>query len=118
MSVIKEAITQSIRGSYNILWETLTNGDTGRPLLCPHFADKSVQVTGTFGSGGTVILEGSNDGTNWETLNDPQGTAISLTVAGMYQVLENTKMVRPSVTAGDGATDLDVTMIVSTTARR
>lgn len=118
MAVIAEKVTQAVRGSYNILWETLTNGDTGSPLLCPHLADKSIQVTGTFGSGGTVVLEGSNDGSNWETLNDPQGTAISFTAAGMYQVLENTKMIRPSVTAGDGTTDLDVTMVVSTTARR
>lgn len=66
------------------------------------WADRSVQLTGNFGSGGTVVIEGSNDGSNWATLTDPQGTAISKTAAGIEQVSEVTRYVRPRVSAGTG----------------
>jgi hypothetical protein len=72
----------------------------------PEYANKSVQVVGTFGTA-TIIIQGSNDGTNWVTLSDPQGTAISKTAAFIEQILENTRFVRPLVSTGAGA-DLDV----------
>lgn len=93
-------------------WAVLANGDDGTPLGpdWSHYPDRSVQVTGTFGSGGTIVWEGSNDGTNWVTLNTPAGVAISLTGAGLKQVLEGTLYARPRVTAGDGTTALVVTV--------
>ena len=99
----------------SVLWETLTNGDTGGPADetdgMAFMYRKSVQITGTFGSGGTVVIEGSDDGTNYETLNDLQDGALSITAAGLYEVQEHTRYIRPDVTAGDGTTDLDVTLV-------
>jgi hypothetical protein len=69
-----------------------------------------VHVTGTFSVGGTVVLEGSNDGTNYSTLTDLTGTAISKTSAGVSVVAENPRFIRPHVTAGDGSTSLTVTV--------
>lgn len=89
-----------------ITWSGLLNGDNGAAETLAEFADKCIQVIGTFGAGGTIIFEGSNDGTNWVQLNNTAGTAISLTAAGMRQVLENPAYVRPRVTAGDGTTNL------------
>ncbi len=43
-------------------WLGLANGDSGSPMELPAFADKSVQVTGIFGAGGELSIEGSNDG--------------------------------------------------------
>ena len=53
-----------------ITWANLTNGgpDFGQPVQRPALVDRSVQVTGTFGAGGTVVFEGSNDGVNYATL--------------------------------------------------
>lgn len=89
-------------------WEALANGDTGEALEQP-FPSLCMQVLGTFGTGGSVKLQGSNDGgTTWADLNDLDGTAIAVTAAGMVQVRERPLAVRPNVTAGDGTTALDV----------
>lgn len=87
---------------------TTTNAD-GAPLAYSGFA-ASVQILGTFGVGGTVVIEGSNDGTNYVTLNDPAGAALSITAAGLKGIRENPAYIRPRVTAGDGTTSLTVTL--------
>ena len=97
------------------LWETLTNGDDGTPVEHPGKADRVVQVTGTFGAGGTVVIEGSNKAApsadaDWFTLVDQSDNALSFTAAGGEVVLPLTRWIRPHVTAGDGTTDLDVTI--------
>ena len=93
----------------------LVNGDDGLPLEVSSFADKTVQVKGTFGSGGTIVIEGSNDaasGAIYATLNDPQGNALSITAAKIETILENPRILRPRVTAGDGDTSLTITVLV------
>lgn len=92
-------------------WSGLLNGDDGAPLEAVGHADKTVQITGTFGVGGTIVIEGSNDGTNYATLTDPQGNAISKTAAAIEMIAEHTRYIRPRVTAGDGTTSLVVTMM-------
>lgn len=99
-------------------WTGLTNAtsDTGAPLTLPEYADRSVQVKGTFGAGGTVVIEGSNDRKadtpTYATLNDPNGNALSITAAKIEQVLESTYLIRPRISGGDGTTDLTVTIMV------
>lgn len=95
-----------------ILWTGLLNGDNGSPLEMPGSADRSVQVSGTFGSGGNLRIEGSNDGSNFVVLSDPQGNALDITSASIKMVMEVTRYIRPRVTSGNGSTDLTVTMIV------
>lgn len=92
-------------------WTGLLNTDSGAPIELPNYADRSVQVTGTFGAGGTIVIEGSIDGTNYVTLTDPSSTAISKTAAFIEAVLENVRYIRPRVTAGDGTTSLTCTML-------
>lgn len=94
-------------------WEGLDSDDDGEALEMPAWADRSVQVIGTFGAGGTISFKGSNDGTNYEILQDIEGAALTFTAAGLRSVLELTRYVKPVVTAGDGTTDLDVYLIVS-----
>lgn len=93
-------------------WTGLLNGDDGDPLEMPGWADRSIQFEGTFGAGGTIVLEGSNNGTNWHLLTDPQGNDISKTAADLEAVTELTRYVRPRVTAGDGATSLQAHLLV------
>ena len=76
------------------------------------YPDRSVQVSGTFGAGGTVVIEGSNNGTNWITLTDQLGTALSFTGADIAPIMEVTRYIRPRVTAGDGTTAIVVTMLL------
>lgn len=95
-----------------IFWETLTSSDTAVSFTPQGLAGMagSVQVTGTFGSG-TCVLQGSNDGVNWTTLKDTNGSAISFVSDGMAEFSTAALMVRPS-TSGGTADDLDVTVIL------
>jgi hypothetical protein len=93
-------------------WTGLLNGDDGAPVEMPGSADRSVQFLGTFGVGGTIVLEGSNDGVNYVVLTDPQGNVISKAAAAIEGVLELTRWVRPRVSAGDGTTTLEAHLLV------
>ncbi len=83
----------------------LTTADhTGTAINTPEWGRKSVQFAGTWG-GGTAVLEGSNDGTNYVTLRDPQGISLSFTGDGLKQVLEDVSSVRPRLSVvGSGCT--------------
>lgn len=99
-------------------WASMANGDSGDPLptdTIVQYLDRTFQITGTFGTGGTVLIEGTNDGTNWATLTDPQGVALSITSAGIYQVIQVTLKMRPRVSAGDGTTAIVVTGLLRRT---
>lgn len=94
-----------------IQWTSLANGDDGEVVPFSQYADKSIQVTGTFGVGGSVRFEGSNDGgANWAPLTDVQGNALNLSTAAIKQVTEVTGIFRPRVTDGDGDTLLTVSL--------
>ncbi|HET6497411.1 MAG TPA: hypothetical protein VM285_02985 [Polyangia bacterium] len=97
-----------------VLWSGLTNAtsDTGEPFPMASAADRSVQVKGTFGAGGTAVIEGSNDGITYATLNDPALAPLSFNAAGLRQVTELPLWIRPRITAGDGTTDLEVILLV------
>lgn len=104
----------ALRGESRLLSWTLANGEAGDSAQFTEFADKCVQFAGTFGAGGTVILEGSNDATpsTWSPLTDPQANAISKTAAAIEQILETPMWIRPRVTAGDGTTAITVKLVV------
>ena len=99
-----DQFTGGVRGGS---W-TLANGESGAALFLPPFSDKTVQVGGTFGVGGSVTIEGSLDGTNYIALTDPQGNALTKTAAAIEAVSEAVPYVRPRVTAGDGTTAITV----------
>ena len=96
-----------------VRWEGLqqATSDTGDPFEGVGAADRSAQVFGTFGAGGTLRLEGSNDNQNWSVLTDPQGNALDFTTAKIEAVTEVTRYVRPSITGGDGTTDLTLVLL-------
>lgn len=105
-----------VPSAYNRAWVVswnLSNSEAGDPFENPGSSDRSVQVGGTFGVGGAVVLEGSNDGTNYRTLTDPQGNALSFTSAGLEAISEVTRYVRGRVTAGDGTTAITVHLCVT-----
>lgn len=113
------ATTPSIEGrkpqagdaDLTIIHWSLVNGETGDAVDFASFADRTVQVVGTFG-GATVVIEGSLDGENYATLADPQGNALSFTAAGLESVMEVTKYIRPGVSGGNGTTTLGIYLLV------
>jgi len=68
-------------------------------------------VSGTFGTGGDIGLEGSADGVSWVALTDLDGVATTITAAGTVFVREVVRYIRPVITAGTGLT-LTITIIV------
>lgn len=86
-------------------WALIPNGNQGDAHGGPYLTASFV-VTGTFGAAGSVVMQGSNDGTNWFALSPT-----ALTAAGIFAPLgaaEHPKFIRPAVTAGDGTTALTV----------
>lgn len=95
-----------------VTWTGLLNTDDGAAADWVDYSDRCFQVTGTFGTGGSCTIQGSNDGTNWAPLADPQGNALTFTTQRIEQALELPRFVRPIVTAGDGTTNLTVTLLM------
>jgi len=93
-----------------ISWVGLANGQSGDSVEDSLWADRSVQVTGTFGAGGSVTIEGSNDGTNWASLTDPQGNNLSFSTSKIETVIEMVRFIRPNITNGDGTTSLNIVL--------
>lgn len=112
MAVINPLVDRSAVGYHSVIiasW-TMATGDTAAFLEVPSFGDHSVQVAGTFG-GATVNIEGSNDGTNFVTMTDPQGTALAFSAAGLKQAMELVRYIRPAVVGGSGVS-ITVTMVM------
>ena len=103
------------KGVARTIFETMGDDDVGRGLSAPNLPDKTVQVTGTFGSA-VVTIQGSNDNAIWKTLADPNGNAITFAAAGIETLLENPQYIRPT-TSGGTNTDLDVVFLSSSTGR-
>lgn len=106
-----------------IIWSGFTaNGDIGTPVRFGAFSDRCVQVYGSFGTGGEITLQGSNDpranpdhadyaSSVWFTLTDPQGNNIVKNAAAGEAITELPEWVRPRATAGSGAS-IDVAMFM------
>ncbi len=106
------------------VWEALVTGSLdGDALVRTNFKDVCVQVKGTF-DGATLTMQGTNDITSetWFTLTDgvsiAAGGDVVFTTAGAKKIGETPYKIRPLVSSVGALTDLDVTMVASTTARR
>lgn len=98
----------------DFFWETVGDDDTGTYFPTAGLADKTVQMSGTWGAG-TVVLQGSNDAVTWFTLtNAADGEALSFAADGMAVVLENPLYIRP-VSASGSSNDVDVHVLARLT---
>lgn len=103
------------KGVHKTTWTGLLNGDDGAPQTGAQLPNKTVQVLGTFGVGGTIVIQASNDGgTTWHTAQDLQGNNVSFTAAGTKTIGTVADKLRPAVTGGDGTTDLQAYLIEAT----
>ena len=93
-------------------WPTMALNDVGVPVNLARFSDKTVQVFGTFGVGGTVLLEGSIDGTNWAPLKNVFNGDISFTQASIATITEVPAYIRPRISGGDGTTSITILILV------
>lgn len=99
-------------GAIKVTWSAMANGDTGEPVRLPRHQVKTFQLLGTLSVGGACTYQGSNDdGTTWASLADKQGTTTAKTALGLMSTQDQTVLVRPSITAGDGSTSLTVVLL-------
>lgn len=103
------------RNGYDVVtWAGMSTADTGtayRPQgRVRHIAGQADDTGGAWGSA-TLIMQGSNDGTNYVALNDLGGDAISLTEDGGFSVGEAHRELRPSMSGGTGD-NVNVTLTV------
>lgn len=115
MAVISPTIvTNNPPGDGSVItysWTLVTSGDTGAPIPFAQWADRSVQMSGTWGAGGgTITWEGSNDGITYFALTDPQTVAIAKTADALEQVIEATLWARPRVSVAN-VTSVVVTLL-------
>jgi hypothetical protein len=97
-------------GAVVYTWQ-LTAGQTGAPVSLVDFADRAVQVGGTFGIGGSVTVEGSIDGLSYNTLSTPAGDPTVFASPKIASIVEVTRMIRP-VAIGDGSTFMTVSLLL------
>lgn len=91
-----------VNAVYIATWAAIGDADTCTAIPMSGAADRSVQITGTFGSA-TIDIQGSNDGTNYAVLTDPQGNTISKTSASLEQIMELTRYIKPVTTGGSSS---------------
>lgn len=97
--------------AYVYTWAAVPEGNQGNWVDVSVCKDLTFQIEGTFGSGGSVTLEGSNDAVNAVTLDDFAGNALTKTAAALVSAAQLPRYVRPNVTAGDGTTSITVILI-------
>ncbi len=102
--------------THRVKWSALTgSSDTALGASEVNLAYKTVSVTGAFGSA-TVTIQGSNattesTATDWATLNDINGSALTFTADRMETIAENPMWIRPVASGATGGTSVDVIMI-------
>ena len=113
MAVRAVALTRNADGSLLLAqWVGMSAGDVGEPIAFGEWGDRSVQVTGDFGTGGTLKWEGSNDRETFCSLTNSKGEPMEIITHCVAAVTEISVVARPRVTAGDGATNLSVHVLL------
>ena len=113
MAVRSAKMVKTEHGYVVVTWEQLEENasvkDTGAPVVVGPVDGLCVQATGEFDTNAVVTMQGSNDGTNWETIGS--GT---LTASAKFRTIsERPLYIRPAVTV-DGAadaSDIDIIMV-------
>ena len=68
-------LTRILPAAFQMVWTGLLNTDDGSAWdYVEGAADDFVSVTGTFGVGGTLVIQGSADGVTWSTLTQAGGS--------------------------------------------
>lgn len=95
-----------------VSWSALNGTNTqGTPIEMAGSSIRSVHISGTF-DGATVTLKGSNNGSSFIVLTDPQGNAISKTTEAIEAVTESTRLMRPEVASAGANTSINVHMVL------
>jgi hypothetical protein len=89
-------------GNWDAQWADITEADTGSAVEVPMGVERLViQVNGDLTTSGAITMQGSNDGVNYGTLQDPEGDNIVISTANVMWRLDHIpKYIRPTASAG------------------
>lgn len=112
---VAQAIETLYGHTISVYWPDMAAGDVGQAFGAPGASDRSAQVSGTWGTDGRVIIEGSNEITSnptYVTLHDPFAVPLIFSGNGLSAITEISGTVRPRVTGTDPLSLLTVSLIV------
>ena len=116
MATISYTVTYPAKGITEVLWSGLTENDDGAPFDTALFPDKTVQVSGSFGTGGSVDIEGTLDvaAPGYDILKDGSDNLLTILSASQHidYIAERAMKIRPNVTAGTSVS-LNVKLFLS-----
>jgi len=101
---------EGVPHGYLTVWQ-VGAGVTGDVDSVNASAERSVQVEGEFDEA-IVVIEGSNDGINYHTINSTAGVRLEFRVTGLEAIAEITRFLRPRVLGGGAATQLTIAVLV------
>lgn len=97
MAVRDVTLVEGGNGVQLAKWLDLDAGDSGKPVALAGWPVKTVQVIG----GTSVDFQGSMDGgTTWAPISEPDTTALTAVVPGIYRIGDNPLLIRPNNVAG------------------
>ena len=107
MATITPTIEHLNANALLVTWEQINHDDEGGAVeIDPKYSDKTFSIEGgTFTGSAAYALEGSMEGTTFVALDDPLGTAISLTADDAVVVGPNMRHYQVNRSSGSaGAT--------------
>lgn len=102
MATINVVSSINMAGNWDAQWDDITENDTGKAVEVPAGIQRLViQVNGDLTTSGAITMQGSNDGTNFGTLQDPEGDNIVISTANVMWRLDHIpRYIRPTASAG------------------
>lgn len=96
------------------------NGDVSPAFVLRGYTNATMTVSGTFGVGGAITVQGSNDGLTFENMEvydmTTNANVSTITAAGNYALGSLSGAIpaylQLAVTAGDGTTSLNAAIVV------
>lgn len=113
MATIEPTVRSIEGGAFVAEWLNMAAGDVGAPVKFAGASDRTVHVTGDF-DGASVLVQGSLEPTPSEfvSLTDPQGNALSIGVGKVETVMELVRHIRPEVSGGGASTAVNVYILL------
>ena len=117
MATVTPIPERVLQGEAMLYTWTLTAADAEGGVITAHeYGDRTVQIAGNF-DGASASLQGSNDGTNWIALTDPQGNALTKTSGALETVMETPRYTKVVSSGGGGSQSISISIFCRRTRR-
>jgi hypothetical protein len=95
-------------------WEGLLIGDDGAALQVDEFHHITIHGFGSFSGGAGLNILGSNSGANFAVTKKHDVGSMILTADSIETLLTEPRFIKPSITSGNGSTNINCWVILRT----